>query len=397
MRWTSTKPGELAGGFVDRLQHLDRRLLQVGVGARQVGLQRGAGAGVRRLQLQGLAVRGDRARAVGEMLLEDRAAAELQLGDRGEVGRQIDLLLDRRRQVLPAFELLIQAIQRRQRRDLRRDPGLEDLAVELDRLVGLLDLLLVEAGELEADLEPLGLVLRETQLLVVDREQVGEAAGRDVEPLERGDRVGILRRDLQDALVARDRRLGVGELPLVGARQRGQQRQRRGLLLDPGHGRLVGLDQLGPATALAPPAGARCSSAQSSSRRLGEAPAARSAARRPCRPPPRRAAPVSRCIRAGRSAASRRVRELDLQHVGQVPGVLGLLVERDQRLGGGQVLRRRARAPSRRPSARGPPCSADRDTARRSCSRGRCARRPLRSRPGARARARARPTCPAPA
>ena len=69
---------------------------------------------------------------------------------------------------------------------------LEDRVVELDGLVGLLGLVLVEARELHADLERLGLALGELELLVVDREQVGEAARRDVEALERVDGLGSL-------------------------------------------------------------------------------------------------------------------------------------------------------------------------------------------------------------
>ena len=83
--------------FVDRLQHLDGRALQLTVAVRQIRLQRGARAHVRRVDLERLAVRRHGARAVFEILLEDRAAPELQLGDCGQIGRQIDLLGDRRR------------------------------------------------------------------------------------------------------------------------------------------------------------------------------------------------------------------------------------------------------------------------------------------------------------
>src|SRR5262249_42232946 len=127
---------------------------------------------------------------------------------------------------------------------------LEDRVVELDGLLGLLGLVLVEAGELHADLELLGLALREVELLVVDREQVGEAAGRDVEPLERVDGLWILGRRLEDALVARDGGLGVRELLLVGARERAEQRQRLGLVGDLRQRGLVGLDELRPVAAL---------------------------------------------------------------------------------------------------------------------------------------------------
>ena len=136
------QPGEVVVRLVDRLQHLDRRALQLPVAVRQVGLQGGARADVRRVDLQRLAVGRHGAGAVFQVLLLHGAAAELQLGDRGHVGRQIDLLGDRRRQVLPATELLIKAIERRQRLQLGR-VLLDDRRVELDRLVRLLDLLLV--------------------------------------------------------------------------------------------------------------------------------------------------------------------------------------------------------------------------------------------------------------
>src|SRR4029077_13305364 len=104
---------------------------------------------------------------------------------------------------------------------------LEDLVVELDGLLGLLGLVFVEVRELHADLERLALALGELELLVVDREQVGEATRRDVEALERVDGVRILGRRLEDRLVARDGRLGVRELLLVGARERAEDRERR--------------------------------------------------------------------------------------------------------------------------------------------------------------------------
>ena len=146
---------------------------------------------MRRLQRQRLLVGLDRAGRVVEVLLQQRAAPELQLGDRRHVGRQIDLGQQRRRQLLPAPEPLIEAVQRRQRLQLG-GILLQDRLVELDRLLGLSDLLFVEAGQLEADLQLLGLRLGQLQLLVVDRQQVGEPPGGDVEALERADRLGSL-------------------------------------------------------------------------------------------------------------------------------------------------------------------------------------------------------------
>ena len=61
--------GEIVVRLVDRLQDLDGRALQLAVAVRQVRLQRRARADVRRIQLQRLAVRRHRARAVLEVLL----------------------------------------------------------------------------------------------------------------------------------------------------------------------------------------------------------------------------------------------------------------------------------------------------------------------------------------
>src|SRR6185312_3631740 len=242
--------GEVIARFVDRLQLLDGRLLQRRLGAREVGLQRGPRASVRRLQRQRLAIRGDRARAVREVLLEDGATPELQLRDRAHVGREIDLRLDRRRQVLPATELLVNPIEGGQRRRLLRILG-EDLLIELHRLVGLLDLLLVQVRQLEADGELLTLALGQPQLLVVDGKQIGEASGGDEEPFERLDRLRVLRRQLQDLLIALDRGVGVPQLRLVRRGQRPEQRQERRLIARRArHRRFVSLDQLTPAPPL---------------------------------------------------------------------------------------------------------------------------------------------------
>ena len=141
---------EVVVRFVDRFQHRNGRALQLTVAARQIRLQRGARADVRRIDLQRLAVRRHGARAVLQILLEHGAAPELQLGDGGHVGREVDLRFDRLRQLFPASELLVDPIERRQRRRLL---GIlfENREIELHSLVGLLDLVLVEAGQLEAD------------------------------------------------------------------------------------------------------------------------------------------------------------------------------------------------------------------------------------------------------
>ena len=113
----------VAGRLVDGFQHLDRSLLQVGVVARQIRLQRGPRPDVRGFEAQRLAVRRHRASAVVQVLFENGAAAELELRDPGRVGRsgqKIDFLLNRGRQILPASELLIEMIERDQRWLLRR-------------------------------------------------------------------------------------------------------------------------------------------------------------------------------------------------------------------------------------------------------------------------------------
>ncbi len=213
----------------------------------------------------------------------------------------------------------------------------EDRVVELDGLVGLLGLVLVEAGELHADLERLGLALGELELLVVDREQVGEAPRRDVEALERVDGLGILGRRLEDALVARDGRLGVRELLLVGARERAEQRQRVRLVGDLGERRLVGLDELRPVAAVA----------REATRRLLR-PLVRRVLAEALQRDPQGVGLVGRVLleQLGEPldarvalGAARRVVELDHEDVGEPPHVLALLVQRDERLGRDEVLR----------------------------------------------------------
>ena len=183
----------VVGLLVDRLEHLDGDHLQLAVA--EISLQRGLGAGVIRLERERLFVGRDGACAVAEVLFEQRAAPELELGDPRHIGREIDLLRQRRRQLFPAAEAEVDPIERDQRRQLL---GVlrEDRLVKDDGLLGLADLVFVQAGELEADLQLLGLRLRELELLVVDRQQVGEAPGRDVESFERADRLGVAGRDL---------------------------------------------------------------------------------------------------------------------------------------------------------------------------------------------------------
>jgi hypothetical protein len=320
--------------LVDRLQRRHRLGLPLLVA--EEPLQRLAGGDVGGVQLQRLLVGGDGPVDVVAVLLAQLPQTELQLGRGRAVRRQLQLPLQGARQVLPALRHPVEAVERAQRGHLL-GRLLEDVAVEGDGLVWVADLLLVQGGQLEADLALLLGGVGQGQLLVVDGQQVGVALGGDVQPLQRQHRVLVVGVQLEDGPVAGDGRLGVSELVLVGAGQGGQERQRRPRILGRHvpHRRLVGLHQRRPAVGLAGQP-LRVGARPLPHRVLGEG------LQRDLR---RRRLVVHLAVEELGDAQHPRlalgrdggVHELHLQHPGQPAGVLALLVERDEGLGRRQV------------------------------------------------------------
>src|SRR5262249_32480115 len=151
-------------------------------------LEGAAGAAVRGIEIEDVAVGLDGAGDVAEVLLADLAEPVLEL----EVGGLVTLWLGANDRQLAAEDVgqllvlavaLVDAIEGSQR-DRLVAGGVEDRLVGGDRLAVVLDLVLVELADLRLDLDAQLAVGGEIELLGVDAEQVLVAALAQVQALE---------------------------------------------------------------------------------------------------------------------------------------------------------------------------------------------------------------------
>ena len=183
---------------------------------------------VRRVR-EGVAVGLDRAHDVGELVLVERADPVPQGGLLVALGRDLDGPLEDPELVGPALRLTVEPIERL---DGVVVGGLEveDRAVGLDRLLDVLELLVVDLPELVQPVATVLRDLRELRLAPVDvlellprlglREELGEGVERsgvgvveDQDLLVQGDRAGeILHRSLTGLSRVEEERLPIGDL-----------------------------------------------------------------------------------------------------------------------------------------------------------------------------------------
>ena len=188
----------------------------------EIDLQSRTRSRMGRIQRQGLLIRPHSNARTVEILLGDLAKSELQLSRAGVVIGQLELTRDDPGQFFPIPRAPIQAVQRPQCLCVLLGRP-QDVFVELDRLVRVVHLFFVERRELEANFALLLLRAGQSELLVVDGQQLVVLAGCNIQALESQHGLLVAVHDLQNPSVARDSRLGVGQLLLISSRHRGQE------------------------------------------------------------------------------------------------------------------------------------------------------------------------------
>ena len=198
----------LAGALVDGLQHLRRQHGGIGLAALHQRLQSADRRLVSRVHLQHLPVRLDGARQVLQVLAPQLADAEPQRHDLGRRRRQLGLPLEHGQQVVPAPQLLVQAIQRLDGVVVFRIQ-VDDRAVGLDGALRIAQLAVVDLAEHEQHLLLLDRRRRQLRLLGVDVLQLVPAREPDVDPFQlvQRRRVGVV--DGQHVLEHADRAIQI--------------------------------------------------------------------------------------------------------------------------------------------------------------------------------------------